>query len=193
MRCRQTLSSHTASHLSLGEEIAESRKKLVARHVPIVMAAAGTSNRLRSVFIDDEIGYLSFEGAEANLSFKVGAKRYVSGAIVLASKLPFSALPHSLRADTDGAMLHRILHRAHLVQIAGESHRMTQGAWCFLPLQRFLPLQQQALRLIEQAGARQHPRTRKAHQRKRTYQRRISGNVSRQQVKFVPGPRIAFR
>lgn len=62
-----------------------------------------------------------------------------------------------------------------------------------LPFAQCATLQQQAFRLIEQAGARQHPRTRKAHQRERAYQRRISGNVSGQEVQFVPGPRIVFR
>ncbi|AJZ53044.1 DNA replication protein [Xanthomonas citri pv. citri] len=74
----------------------------------------------------DETGYLPFGGDEANLFFNVVAKRYERGSMVLTSKLPFTQW-HSAFADDQtltAAMLDRLLHHAHIVQIGGESYRL---------------------------------------------------------------------
>jgi DNA replication protein DnaC len=74
----------------------------------------------------DEIGYLPFGRDEANLFFNVVAKRYERGSMVLTSNLPFTQW-HSAFADDQtltAAMLDRLLHHAHIVQISGESYRL---------------------------------------------------------------------
>ncbi|MGF6637091.1 DNA replication protein DnaC [Paraburkholderia sp. MM6662-R1] len=74
----------------------------------------------------DEIGYLPFGREEANLFFNVVAKRYERGSIVLTSNLPFTQWATAFADDQTltAAMLDRLLHHAHIVQISGESYRL---------------------------------------------------------------------
>ncbi|KIP17327.1 phoH-like family protein [Burkholderia sp. MSHR3999] len=73
-----------------------------------------------------EIGYLPFGREQADLFFNVVAKRYERGAIVLTSNLPFTQWASAFADDQTltAAMLDRLLHHAHIVQISGESHRL---------------------------------------------------------------------
>jgi DNA replication protein DnaC len=74
----------------------------------------------------DELGYLPFARAEANLLFHVIAKRYERASIVVTSNLPFTQWPSTLADDAtlSAALLDRLLHHAHIVQISGESYRL---------------------------------------------------------------------
>lgn len=76
--------------------------------------------------IIDEIGYLPFGREEANLFFNVIAKRYEKGSLILMSNLPFSQWATTFASDTTltAAMLDRLLHHCHIVQISGESYRL---------------------------------------------------------------------
>ena len=100
------------------------------------LAAAKSQGRLKEYFnrailgpkllVVDEIGYLPFGRDEANLFFNVVAKRYERGSMVLTSNLPFTQWASSFADDQTltAAMLDRLLHHAHIVQIAGESYRL---------------------------------------------------------------------
>ena len=74
----------------------------------------------------DEIGFLPFGREEANLFFNVVAKRYERGSMVLTSNLPFTQWAGAFADDQTltAAMLDRLLHHAHIVQITGESYRL---------------------------------------------------------------------
>jgi DNA replication protein DnaC len=65
-------------------------------------------------------------GEEANLFFNVVAKRYEQGSMVLTSNLPFTRWATAFADDQTltAAMLDRLLHQAHIVQITGESYRL---------------------------------------------------------------------
>lgn len=78
------------------------------------------------LLIIDEIGYLPFGREEANLFFQVVAKRYERGSIVLTSNLPFAQWAGAFADDATltAAMLDRLLHHAHIVQIQGDSYRL---------------------------------------------------------------------
>jgi DNA replication protein DnaC len=78
------------------------------------------------LLIIDEIGYLPFGRQEANLFFNVIAKRYEHGSIIVTSNLPFSQWSNAFADDTTltAALLDRLLHHAHIVQISGESYRL---------------------------------------------------------------------
>lgn len=80
------------------------------------------------LLIIDEIGYLPFSAQEAKLLFEVVAKRYEKGSIILTSNLPFGQWGQTLANDTalTSAMLDRILHHSHIVQIKGESYRIKE-------------------------------------------------------------------
>lgn len=78
------------------------------------------------LLIIDEIGYLPFGRSEANLFFNVIAKRYEIGSIIVTSNLPFSQWSTAFADDQTltAALLDRLLHHAHIVQIAGDSYRL---------------------------------------------------------------------
>lgn len=70
------------------------------------------------------IGYLPFSQEEAKLFFPVVARMYEKSATILTSNLPFGQWDQTLAGDAalTLAMLDRILHHSHVVQIKGESH-----------------------------------------------------------------------
>lgn len=109
---------------------------ITAADLMMQLAAAKAQNRLKEYFnravlgpkllVVDEIGYLPFGRDEANLFFNVVAKRYERGSMVLTSNLPFTQWAGAFADDQTltAAMLDRLLHHAHIVQIAGESYRL---------------------------------------------------------------------
>ena len=56
----------------------------------------------------------------------VAAKRYERGSIIMTSNLPFGQWASTFADDQTltAAMLDRLLHHAHIVQISGESYRL---------------------------------------------------------------------
>jgi DNA replication protein DnaC len=79
-----------------------------------------------SVLIVDEIGYLPLSRNQANLFFQVVAERYERGSMILTSNLNFGQWDETFAGNTPltAAMLDRILHHGHVVQIKGESWRL---------------------------------------------------------------------
>ncbi len=80
------------------------------------------------LLIIDEIGYLPFTAQEAKLLFDVIAKRYEKGSVILTSNLPFGQWGQVFANDTalTSAMLDRVLHHSHILQIKGESYRIKE-------------------------------------------------------------------
>jgi DNA replication protein DnaC len=109
---------------------------ITAADLMLQLAAARSQGRLKEYFnravlgpkllVVDEIGYLPFGREEANLFFNVVAKRYERGSMVLTSNLPFTQWAAAFADDQTltAAMLDRLLHHAHIVQISGESYRL---------------------------------------------------------------------
>ncbi|SKA67608.1 ATP-binding protein, partial [Enterovibrio nigricans] len=54
------------------------------------------------------------------------AKRYEQGSVVVTSNLPFSQWSNAFADDTTltAALLDRLLHHSHIIQISGESYRL---------------------------------------------------------------------
>lgn len=109
---------------------------LTAADLMMQLATAKAQGRLKEYFnravlgpkllVIDEIGYLPFGREEANLFFNVIAKRYEQASVVLTSNLPFTQWASAFADDQTltAAMLDRLLHHAHIVQITGESYRL---------------------------------------------------------------------
>jgi DNA replication protein DnaC len=78
------------------------------------------------LLIIDEIGYLPFSDQQASLFFQVVAKRYEQGSLILTSNLSFGQWEQAFGGNTalTSAMLDRLLHHAHVIQIRGESYRL---------------------------------------------------------------------
>jgi hypothetical protein len=109
---------------------------ITAADLMLQLATARKQERLREYFnravvgprllIIDEIGYLPFGREEANLLFNVVAKRYERGSIIVTSNLAFAQWSSAFADDKTltAALLDRLLHHAHIVQIGGESYRL---------------------------------------------------------------------
>ena len=65
---------------------------------------------------------------QAHLFFQVIAKRYESGSVILTSNLSFGDWQENFANDASltSAMLDRLLHHAHVVQIRGDSYRLKE-------------------------------------------------------------------
>ena len=96
-----------------------------------------------SILIIDEVGYLPLQGNQANLFFQVVAKRYEHGSIILTSNLSFGEWDSTFAANSalTAAMLDRLLHHAHIVQIKGDSYRLKdkKKAGVLMPLSSATP------------------------------------------------------
>ncbi|MEM5354162.1 ATP-binding protein, partial [Paraburkholderia caribensis] len=102
------------------------RQPQICAHLLLPRQRFSTSPVMLRATLIDEIGYLPFGREEANLFFNVVAKRYERGSIVLTSNLPFTQWATAFADDQTltAAMLDRLLHHAHIVQISGESYRL---------------------------------------------------------------------
>ena len=129
--------SHLAIALAYRAVMAGIKTRFVsAADLMLQLTAAHRQERLREYFnrvvmgprllVIDEIGYLPFGRDEANLFFNVVAKRYERGSMILTSNLPFTQWAGTFADDQTltAAMLDRLLHHAHIVQITGESYRL---------------------------------------------------------------------
>lgn len=109
---------------------------ITAADLMLQLATAQQQGRLKTymqnivlsprLLIIDEIGYLPFGREEANLFFHVIAKRYEHASTIVTSNLPFSQWASAFAQDTTltAAMLDRMLHHCHVLQINGESYRL---------------------------------------------------------------------
>ncbi|MCZ4317341.1 IS21-like element helper ATPase IstB [Comamonadaceae bacterium G21597-S1] len=129
--------THVALALAYRAVMAGNKTRFItAADLMLQLAAAKAQGRLKEYFnravlgprllVVDEIGYLPFGREEANLFFNVVAKRYERGSMVLTSNLPFTQWAGAFADDQTltAAMLDRLLHHAHIVQISGESYRL---------------------------------------------------------------------
>ena len=129
--------SHMATALGYRAVMANIKTRFVtAADLMLQLTAAHRQERLKEYFnrvvmgprllIIDEIGYLPFGRDEANLFFNVVARRYERASMILTSNLPFTQWAGTFADDQTltAAMLDRLLHHAHIVQISGESYRL---------------------------------------------------------------------
>lgn len=129
--------SHLAQALAYRAVMAGIKTRfLTAADLMLQLATAHKQDRLKRYFnlaimgprllVIDEIGYLPFGREEATLFFNVVAKRYERGSIIVTSNLPFSQWAQAFADDQTltAALLDRLLHHSHIVQISGESYRL---------------------------------------------------------------------
>jgi DNA replication protein DnaC len=79
------------------------------------------------ILIIDEVGYMQLDRQSAELLFRLTCSRYEKGSIILTSNKFFSDWGELMSdAVIATAMLDRLLHHAHVVNIRGESYRIRQ-------------------------------------------------------------------
>jgi DNA replication protein DnaC len=129
--------THIANALALKATQAGIKTRFItATDLMLQLGLARTQGRLteylnRAVLgpprlVIDELGYLPFGRDEANLFFHVIAKRYERASTIVTSNLAFTQWATTLADDATltAALLDRLLHHAHIVQISGESYRL---------------------------------------------------------------------
>jgi DNA replication protein DnaC len=80
------------------------------------------------LLICDELGYLSFSRAGAELLFQVFADRYERRSLLVTSNLAFSEWGQIFQGERmTAALLDRLTHRCHIFEMNGESFRFRES------------------------------------------------------------------
>jgi DNA replication protein DnaC len=82
----------------------------------------------QDLLIIDELGYLPLEEKGAKLLFSVFANRYERGSLIITSNLPFEKWDSIFQdAAMTAALLDRLTHHCHILQMNGESYRFKKS------------------------------------------------------------------
>jgi DNA replication protein DnaC len=80
------------------------------------------------LLICDELGYVSFSRAGAELLFQVFTNRYERRSLLLTSNLPFSEWNQVFQGERmTAALLDRLTHRCNIFEMNGESYRFRES------------------------------------------------------------------
>ncbi len=81
------------------------------------------------LLVVDELGYIPLSQVGAELLFEVFSQRYERGSTIVTSNLPFEEWPSVFRSERlAGALLERLTHHVHILEMNGESYRLKQSA-----------------------------------------------------------------
>ena len=125
----------------LGHRVSFTTAIDLARRLTSAMAENRLHRELKNLtrptlLIIDEVGYLQLDPAQASLLFQVICKRYEANhSIVLTSNKAFAEWSHVFAADPimASAALDRLLHRATVINIKGDSFRLKDRRKAALP------------------------------------------------------------
>jgi DNA replication protein DnaC len=77
------------------------------------------------LLIIDEVGYIPFDPAAANLMFSLISSRYERASVIVTSNKPFSAWGEIFGDETVAvAMIDRLVHHAEILSLKGDSYRL---------------------------------------------------------------------
>lgn len=123
--------------IALGIKAAQERKRVLfctAEQLTTQLAASDISGSLHSLIntlgrldllIIDELGYLELTKKTASLFFRLIAKRYETGSVIVTSNKPFEEWGNIFQDDVvASAILDRLLHHSYPFFIQGKSFRM---------------------------------------------------------------------
>ena len=80
------------------------------------------------LLILDELGYVPFTKAGAELLFDVVARAYERSSLIVTTNLPFENWTEVLGSERlTGALLDRLTHRVHILEANGESYRLADA------------------------------------------------------------------
>jgi len=76
----------------------------------------------------DELGYVPFTKAGAELLFEVVSRAYERQSLIVTTNLPFEAWTEVFGSERlTGALLDRLTHRVHILEANGESYRLKEA------------------------------------------------------------------
>ena len=130
------------SHIALGLGLAACQKGLKVRfttaaalvHELIEAADERRLQRLQKqlvsqeLLIIDELGFVPLSKTGAEMLFEVISQRYERGSIIITSNLPFDEWTEVFGSERlTGAILDRLTHHVHILEMNGESYRLRQS------------------------------------------------------------------
>ena len=81
-----------------------------------------------NLLIVDELRYVPLSQTGSELLFDVFSRRYENGATIVTSNLPFQEWTTVFASERlTGALLDRITHHVHILEMNGESYRLKQS------------------------------------------------------------------
>jgi DNA replication protein DnaC len=129
------------THVALGLGLAACQKGLsvsftAAALVHELMEARDDKQLLRfqkrlagyKLLIIDELGFVPLSKTGAELLFEVFSQRYERGSTLVTSNLPFDEWTEVFGSERlTGALLDRLTHHVHILEMNGESYRLNQS------------------------------------------------------------------
>ena len=130
------------THIALGLGLAACQKGLKVRSTTAAalvheMIEAADERRLQrhqkqlatqDLLIIDELGFVPLSKTSAELLFEVISQRYERGSIIITSNLPFDEWTEVFGSERlTGAILDRLTHHVHILEMNGESYRLNQS------------------------------------------------------------------
>jgi len=117
------------SHIGLGLGLAACQKGL---SVGFTTAAALVHELIEARdekrLLIDELGYVPLSQTGAELLFEVFSQRYERGATIVTSNLPFDEWTSVFGSERlTGALLDRLTHHVHILEMNGDSYRLAQS------------------------------------------------------------------
>ena len=81
------------------------------------------------LLIIDELGFVPLSKTGAELLFELISQRYERGATMITSNLPFEEWTETFGSERlTGALLDRLTHHVHIVEMNGESYRLAHSS-----------------------------------------------------------------
>ena len=130
------------SHIALGLGPAACQKGLKVRFITAsamvheLMEARDEQRLIRlqkqfatqHLLIIDELGFVPLSKTGAELLFEIISQRYERGSIIITSNLPFDEWTQTFGTERlTGALLDRLTHHVHILEMNGESYRLNQS------------------------------------------------------------------
>ena len=81
------------------------------------------------LIVVDELGYLPLDKTGAEHLFGFFSRCYEQASLIVTTNLPFADWPHTYAGDARvaGALIDRLNHRIHVIEMSGESYRLRQS------------------------------------------------------------------
>jgi DNA replication protein DnaC len=81
-----------------------------------------------NLIVLDELGYVPFSKAGAELLFEVVSKAYERTSLLVTTNLPFENWVEIMVSERmTGALIDRLTHRVHILEANGQSHRLVES------------------------------------------------------------------
>jgi DNA replication protein DnaC len=119
--CQKGLAVGFTTAAALVHELLEARDERRLLRLQKQLAAYG-------LLIVDELGYVPLSPTGAELLFETFSRRYERGSTIVTSNLPFDEWTSVFGAERlTGALLDRLTHHVHILELNGESYRLRQS------------------------------------------------------------------